>query len=87
MYTRYLLQNSQWRTKKALSVKKAHKCFAYFVILMATGGIITGIYRYRVNPKHASNVVLEWIYLSYFIVAVFVIEIIYRKLMKNGNRF
>ena len=86
-YTRYMLHSSVWNTQKALNVKKTHKFFAYLTILLATGGVMTGIYWYRMNPNHPSDVHLEWIYFAYFIIVAGIMEVIYRNKMKDESAY
>lgn len=51
-----------------------HKVFAYFVILLSMGAVATGIYKYRINPAHASDIQFEYMYISGFVVAFFLAD-------------
>ena len=58
--SRSLLNRSVWNTAFALKVKCGHKIIAWLVLLSGFCAIPYGIYFYRINPKHASDVPLEW---------------------------
>ena len=55
-------------------MKRAHKTFAYLVLLLSQGALATGMHFYRINPKHASDVPLEWIHLGIMAIVVAVLE-------------
>lgn len=61
--SRSMLRRQVWNTKAALLVKRAHKIFAYLLLLLSQGALATGMHFYRINPKHASTIPLEWIHL------------------------
>lgn len=72
--SRRMLHGSVWDTKAALSVKRAHKIFAYLVLLISQGALASGMQKYRINPKHASDVPLEWLHLAIMAVVVALLE-------------
>jgi hypothetical protein len=76
--TRSCLRRKKWNTKTALVMKRVHWVFAYLIIALGIGAIMTGIYYYRTNPKHESDIPLEWIHLLLFVLAVVILEVSYR---------
>ena len=72
--SRSMLRRQVWNTKAALLVKRAHKIFAYLLLLVSQGALATGMHFYRINPKHASTVPLEWIHLVAMAAVVAVLE-------------
>ena len=74
----------EWKTRMALRLKKTHKICAYLTILSGVLAVFFGIYFYRINPKHPSDVPLEWIHIGFYFLIFLVIEVRYRlSLQKN----
>jgi hypothetical protein len=85
--TRSMLRRKKWSTKSALVVKRVHWFFAYLIIVLGIGAIITGIYFYRTNPKHESDIPLEWIHLTLFVMALVILEVLYRQSLSPQTKF
>ena len=85
--TRSMLRRQVWNTKSALVMKRVHWVFAYLIIVLGIGAIITGIYSYRTNPKHESDIPLEWIHLVVFILVVLALEVFYRMSLNPIEKF
>jgi cytochrome b involved in lipid metabolism len=81
--SRSILRRSKWNTALALRFKHGHRLAGYFLILMALGGIMAGIYFYRVNPKHPSDFPLEWVHGVTFVFVVVIVEFLYRHYNKH----
>lgn len=85
--TRSLLRRTVWNTKTSLVVKRVHWVFAYLIIILGIGAIMTGIYYYRINPKHQSDIALEWIHLTIFVLALIILEVSYRFTLTKDTKF
>jgi hypothetical protein len=77
--TRAMLVRKKWSTKTALIMKRVHWFFAYLIIILGIGAIMSGIYFYRIYPKHESEIPLEWIHLTLFVLTLVILEVFYRK--------
>jgi hypothetical protein len=71
------MNRAVWNTGCALKLKMAHKILAYLILLSGFGAVAFGIYFYRINPKHASDVPLEWIQMGIFGSVLLICELVY----------
>lgn len=85
--TRSMLRRSVWSTKSALVMKRVHWFFAYLIIILGIGAVMTGIYYYRINPKHESEIPLEWIHLTLFVLAITLLEVLYRRSLSPQEKY
>ena len=67
--------------------KDAHRKAAYLLILLSVGAVMTGIYHYRINPKHQSDTKHELQYLFGFFIAAFLVDRYARYSHKNDTKF
>jgi hypothetical protein len=76
--TRTTLQTSKWQTQKALTIKKYHRAFAYFTILLSIGAVFTGIKKYRTNPVHPSDTEYEIYYCVSFVITAWLVDRLFK---------
>jgi hypothetical protein len=77
--TRSLLLSNKWSTQTALIMKRVHWFFAYLIIILGIGAIVSGIHFYRINPAHPSDIPLEWIHLTLWVLIMVTLEVLYRR--------
>jgi hypothetical protein len=85
--TRSMLRRNKWSTQMALTMKRVHWFFAYLIIILGIGAVVSGIHFYRINPAHASDIKLEWIHLTLYVLILVTLEVLYRKSLSPQVQF
>jgi hypothetical protein len=80
-----MLKKIHWQTRLALSVKNLHRLSGWFLIELALGAVVTGIYFYRTNEKHLIDFPLEVFDIALFILLLGICEVIYRRSLKKDS--
>ena len=87
VYADYETKNGEWKTAEALEAKKFHTYPAYFSLLFGYGALATGMYYYRISPKHYSDFPLENILTGLFFTLLTVAEVRYQLQIKDEKPF
>lgn len=82
-----LLGNLKRQTKSALALKWIHGTCSTLLLIQGTFAIATGIYYYRIHPKHQYDFPYEVLHLATQIGIVAYLEIRYRNSLKEEEPF
>ena len=64
-----------------------HMILAYLTLFCAGFAIFFGIYHYRINPKHAFDLPLEWIHIVFYFAFFILFETIHRLTQRRNLEF
>lgn len=86
-YAKRLGTKSEWNTRTYLRWRFVHQYLGFKFIMVAQGALTSGIYYYRINPKHYTDTPLEWIQLGVFFGMIGMQEIIYQIMKRKEIAF
>ena len=82
VFTRSMMRRCKWRTKTALSIKRVHMTFAYFIVICGACAVAAGLYEY--TGKFGG---LPIAHTLFFILTFVVLEAIHRMKLRREAPF